>query len=161
MVSRIESREVESSSMYLTNICNSSVESIYPIHNSVVGGSVISSSIVNSGGSNPFQVDPTHTRIQLRSQGPASSGKYSYTNQLLALDRCKPLNRKPLPRECQQIVTPLKWKNWFQALRDHHDREYVGYIIKGLQEGFRIGFDYTSHGTSNPLSSIQGPSMSI
>ena len=46
MVSRIESREVESSSMYLTNTRNSSVESIYPIHNSVVGGS---SSIVNSG----------------------------------------------------------------------------------------------------------------
>ena len=89
MVSRIESREVESSSMYLTNTCNSSVESIYPIHNSVVGGSVISSSM----GSNPFQVDPTHTRIQLRSQGPANSGKYSYTNQLIALDRCKPLNR--------------------------------------------------------------------
>ena len=114
-------------------------------------------------------MDPTHTRIQLRSQGPASSGKYSYTNQLLALDKCKPLKRKPLQRECQQIVTPLKWENWFQAWRDHHDREYVGYIIKGLQEGFRIGFDYTSHGTSKSSGSmksallhpgpIQGPSM--
>ena len=39
-VSRIESREVESSSMYLTNTCNSSVESIYPIHNAVADGIV-------------------------------------------------------------------------------------------------------------------------
>ena len=38
------------------------------------------------------------------------------------------------------MTTRLAVESWEAALMSHPDRAYVGCIIQGLQEGFRIGF---------------------
>ena len=45
----------------------------------------------------------------------------------------------------QGIVTPLHWEIWQKALTSHPDRGLAEYIVTGLQEGFRIGYDYRTH----------------
>lgn len=42
-----------------------------------------------------------------------------------------------------RIPSPLskKYDEWCHALQDHPDREFVGYILKGLLEGFEIGWE--------------------
>ena len=37
--------------------------------------------------------------------------------------------------------TPLRVAEWEVALRHHPDRKYVGYMLRGMAQGFRIGFD--------------------
>lgn len=38
------------------------------------------------------------------------------------------------------ITTPLKVAEWEHLLRDHPDRAYVDYLLRGIRDGFRIGF---------------------
>lgn len=40
-----------------------------------------------------------------------------------------------------EVVTPLKLQAWQEALTDHPDTDFSGYILRGIQTGFRIGFD--------------------
>ena len=40
---------------------------------------------------------------------------------------------------------PLQWEVWQEAMASHPDREFMEYIITGLSEGFRIGYDYQGH----------------
>ena len=42
------------------------------------------------------------------------------------------------------MVTPLKLQEWESALVSHPDREYVHYLIQGIWEGVRVGFDRQS-----------------
>ena len=35
--------------------------------------------------------------------------------------------------------TPLNTGSWEEALRRHPDEWFVGYIVRGLRNGFRIG----------------------
>ena len=46
-----------------------------------------------------------------------------------------------LPREVGEVRTPLRVAEWEVALRHHPDRKYVGYMLRGMAQGFRIGFD--------------------
>ena len=41
--------------------------------------------------------------------------------------------------------TPLKWREWDEGLREHPDNTFASYVVSGIREGFRIGFDYQSH----------------
>ena len=43
----------------------------------------------------------------------------------------------------QMIRTSLNIANWAKALRYHPDRALVDYLMKGITEGFHIGFDRT------------------
>ena len=45
--------------------------------------------------------------------------------------------------ELQKISTPSKAKEWERALVGHPDEELVAYVLSGIQEGFRVGFDYS------------------
>ena len=59
---------------------------------------------------------------------------------LLALD----FHRNPDPRPCPllaQVQTPLNKEAWKLALASHPDRAFVRYLIGGISEGFRIGFN--------------------
>ena len=47
-----------------------------------------------------------------------------------------------LPQELTRITTPLRWRTWEKALGSFPDREFAAYIVSGIREGFRIGFDY-------------------
>ena len=82
--------------------------------------------------------------------GPGCSGSqmegrcYQYTTDLLGLDKCTPLSYAPTPMPLARMVTPLKLREWESALVSHPDREYVHYLIRGIREGFRVGFDRLS-----------------
>ena len=70
---------------------------------------------------------------------------YPYTSDLLQLQSA--INPSPiiLPPELDKITTPLNSSAWSCFLRSHLDRDYVNFLITGLSQGFRIGFQYTSH----------------
>ena len=88
-------------------------------------------------------------------------GRYIYMNDLLELDRRRPSGVSTLPEGVGAIATPLRWEVWAKDLRDLPDREYARYIVEGIRDGFRIGFDYSSLSCSsvshNMLSAKQHP----
>ena len=68
-----------------------------------------------------------------------------YTADLLALARCRPWKSLPLPHHLSRVTTSLKLRAWETALRQHPDREFVDFLLQGIREGFRIGFNYQEH----------------
>ena len=74
-----------------------------------------------------------------------SSGKYIYMLELRRLDALRPLVLPELPAAITVVTTPLKLEAWEAELREHPDREYAQYLLDGIKEGFRIGFEYSSH----------------
>ncbi len=60
---------------------------------------------------------------------------------LLKLDSCRPEGRGAVILD-REVVTPLVWKEWDQALRLHPDQQFRAYISDGIRNGFRLGFDY-------------------
>ena len=60
-------------------------------------------------------------------------------------------------------VFPLRLEAWSHCLSLHPDSEYVSYILRGLKQGFRIGFDYSRFGCRrarrNMLSAQQNGSV--
>eukprot|EP00731_Ephydatia_muelleri_P033273 Em0027g21a len=103
------------------------------------------------GGAHPLrqcQSDPGRARAAPPSQfGTPPSKKlrmYKYTADLLALDQCRPLPDTQCTHKYRAgITTPLRWEGWEHALRLHPDRQFVHYIVSGLREGFRVGFNYS------------------
>ena len=61
----------------------------------------------------------------------------------MALERCTPAVSPGSPGHLalQGIRTPLNVSAWREALRGHYDQTLAHYIVRGLNEGFRIGFD--------------------
>ena len=51
----------------------------------------------------------------------------------------------PLPEILTKITTPLKADVWKLWLSYHPDSAFSEYIIQGLTNGFRIGFDHMNH----------------
>lgn len=45
----------------------------------------------------------------------------------------------PLPQSARRITTPLNSGVWSAMLADHPDKQFVNYILKGIEQGFRIG----------------------
>ena len=41
-----------------------------------------------------------------------------------------------------KIKTPLVASAWAKALEQHLDRDFVEFVMKGIVQGFGIGFDY-------------------
>ena len=70
-------------------------------------------------------------------------GPYRYTEHLLKLAACRPVSVPPLPEYLCHINTPLMADAWRVALADHPNKSYVDYILHGITEGFRIGFNYS------------------
>ncbi len=46
-----------------------------------------------------------------------------------------------MPQELSKIITPLSSTSLKEQLRGHPDRELAAYIVRGVSEGFRIGFN--------------------
>ena len=61
---------------------------------------------------------------------------------LLAIDTCQPAHPIKLPPGMEEVITPLDWRGWDKALREHPDQRFRKFIVGGLKEGSRIGFDY-------------------
>ena len=61
---------------------------------------------------------------------------YQYTDELLALERCTGSGTLAgIPLEAH---TPLNTGVWEKSLRKHPDERFIGYIVRGLRNGFRI-----------------------
>ena len=74
--------------------------------------------------------------VVLSNQSHVSSG------DLLQLEACKPLSHSnpPIPPAALVIVTPLIPHHWEDALRHHPDQQLASYVVSGLTNGFRVGY---------------------
>ena len=66
---------------------------------------------------------------------------YVYQNDLLALDTCRPQGDCTHLILSKTVSTPLSIGVWTQELSNHPDKLYSQYILQGIRNGFRIGFD--------------------
>ncbi|KAL5493809.1 hypothetical protein EMCRGX_G015039 [Ephydatia muelleri] len=85
-----------------------------------------------------------------------SAGIYQYMEDLLALEHCKATPDKwhvPL-QNGSYIVTPLGWVEWDEALNHHPDQQFRAYVVSGLRQDFRVGFDYAHSGCQRASSNM-------
>jgi len=85
-----------------------------------------------------------------------------FTQQLLALDNNLPLVPQLLPEVLCQISTPARVEVWQWELAGHPDQAFAKYVLQGLEQGFRVGFRYTSNlipNKRNMLSAVQHPQV--
>ena len=86
---------------------------------------------------------------------------YEYTADLMCLDFCRPPTHNH-SANLQEVSTPLILQTWSVAQEPHPDRAFADYILRGLQEGFRIGFRQESplrSAKTNMLSALQHPEV--
>ena len=92
---------------------------------------------------------------------PTGRGPYPYTHHLIKLASCQSPLLQALPENLCRISTPLMYEAWEVALAKHPDPAYVKYILCGIKEGFRIGYDYARHTcrptSRNLLSTLEHP----
>ena len=70
---------------------------------------------------------------------------YAYTRNLLQLDsRRAPVDFSDIRSDLRRILTLLRAQEWEWSLRDHPDRKFCDYLLRGMMEGFRVGFSYSS-----------------
>ena len=93
----------------------------------------------------------------------STSISHPNTHKLQALANCRPKGDISCPPLLSQIVTPLQWQAWEGALRSYPDKQFARLIVDGLQEGFRIGYNYDSNGpksnTRNMHSAYEHPEV--
>ena len=53
----------------------------------------------------------------------------------------QPQYSSQLPKPMCEVLTPLNWREWDRLLTLHLDQRFRAYIFRGIQEGFRKGFD--------------------
>ena len=91
--------------------------------------------------------------------GMLLAGKCAYMDHLRALSSQSPPFPSHLPLSLCAINTPLVVDEWRLQLRDHPDAEFVEYLLRGMTEGFHIGFNYQEYSCRrakrNMLSAIQ------
>ena len=77
---------------------------------------------------------------------PFSIIAYQYTSdlRLLHLDGCRPTTPIRLPPQMDTTNTPLDWREWQRCLADHLDPGFRDYVVNGIRDGFRIGYEYDS-----------------
>lgn len=89
--------------------------------------------------------------------------QYQYTADLLALDRtATKLLAGPGDPRLTAITTPLKWNEWAKMLAHHPDRPFANYILSGISEGFRVGFNFRvklKAANKNMRSALQHPEV--
>ena len=60
--------------------------------------------------------------------------------KMQALEKCPGPAGPALPEALCQIVTPLKLDAWEEALREYPDQPVAELILRGIREGFQVGF---------------------
>ena len=91
-------------------------------------------------------------------------GEYAYTRDLLRLDsRRASTTLAEIPMELQRVQTPLRVREWERSLVAHPDKEFCNYLVRGITEGFRVGFRYSScsctRAKSNMQSAVSNPKV--
>ena len=100
--------------------------------------------------------------LEFNPPDPFKGGQYEYMEELRILGRrSPPAGHCRLPVPFARIISPLKAEVWEVHLRALPDRECADYLLRGLGEGFRIGYDYDNYNChsarSNMLSALQNP----
>ena len=71
---------------------------------------------------------------------------YPYSKDLMAFSQLvSPVALSELPEEIIAVCTPLcieKCQGWLEG---HSDQEFSKYLLRGMREGFRIGFNYAGN----------------
>ena len=92
-----------------------------------------------------------------------SLGRYRYSVDLAALDQCRTATPIRLPYSLDHIVTPLSWRSWQASLANHPDRAFVNWVVAGIRDGFRIGYDYSrgrpKSSRRNLISALEKPQV--
>lgn len=70
----------------------------------------------------------------------ANFAEYVYSKQLRALELGALTEVITLPPEACRICTPLRLGAWQEMMREHPDKWFADYILRGIEQGFRIGF---------------------
>lgn len=99
----------------------------------------------------PNYTGPPHT---------ANSDANHYTPELLQLDSFHPSHYTPLPTHIAAINTPLKAIAWERALLSHPDAAFRDYVMSGITQGFRIGFNHRQplrSSSNNMRSALDNP----
>ena len=67
--------------------------------------------------------------------------QYRYTNDLLSLEAAVP-HDVSLPDIilCGYVSTPLNHAMWSLLLSEYSDRQFVGYVVRGLHRGFLVAW---------------------
>ena len=89
-------------------------------------------------------------------------GLYPYTADLLQLDSQLPEQLEQVDPRLLRVDTPLQFAEWEALLNGHPDREFVGYIVRGLRQGFRVGFNRSqklSSAKRNMRSALEHPGV--
>ena len=90
-------------------------------------------------------------------------GRYIYMSDLKTLSCHTASPASSLPKLLSTVTTPLNVEAWRSELSDHPDQEFVGYLLDGIQHGFRIGFDSEHHrcvsAKRNMMSALQNPEV--
>lgn len=76
----------------------------------------------------------------LCSNGMVQGRHHFFSSHLMALDACRPTQTQG-GADYSVTGSPLNTAQWSKLLKDHPDKHYSQYILKGIQEGFRIGFN--------------------
>ena len=95
-----------------------------------------------------------HEGERVESRSPWHGGRYRYTKDLLALQACRKAEREKLPPALEGRVSPLNAEEWRKALTTIPDREFAEYLIGGIGEGFKIGFQYSDHQPQSVLQNM-------
>ena len=67
-----------------------------------------------------------------------------------------------VPTQLQEVTTTLVYSQWAEQLQSHPDHNFSSYVLRGVSQGFRIGFDYNrarpcTSARSNMQSALQCP----
>ena len=73
--------------------------------------------------------------------GHGENGSYIYLNHLLAFDSCRQVRDPSGLVISSEVHSPLLASAWVHELSSHPDKAFVEYILQGITNGFRIGFD--------------------
>ena len=87
-------------------------------------------------------------------------GFYRYTDHLISLNSFPGSHDHLVSYLSLTAHSPLNLPQWQQELCFHPDKRYVRYILQGIEEGFRIGFN-NSQVLQSTSSNLSTPHPSI
>ena len=91
-----------------------------------------------------YSVIKRHVQLVYSPKNGAEWDKYLYTGDLLTIERMVPSVSHAL-HDIQAMATPLCWEAWARELRSHPNKTYAAFIVRGLKNEVKIGFDYSSN----------------
>ena len=80
--------------------------------------------------------------------GNVIQGHYLGLKGLVQLQQQEPLLPVDLPLSLREMVSPLceAMTSWETMIAQHPDRQFIAFILRGLREGFWVGFEYQKWG---------------